>query len=706
MKNCMIATSKAAAVLMALLSVVQLFAQTFSPTIFADFNVLGGDAVPTSLNVSTDGKLYGTLTIGGSSCAFEIADYVFQLMDSKIVSTLYSFDLTWAFHPNFVFQANDGNLYVTTQCGGFGFGTLVRITPGVSPASESADPGTTNGGFPQTIIHFFNGGNGGQGDGFYPGPLVQATDGNIYGVTCGDGASNFGTIFKFDPNAMFHNSPYGMPIGSAVTTVYSFVPIDEFSPGQCPTSLIQASDGNFYGTTFGDGMTIQGSIFKLTPDGTFTNLYVLDNNPFGPTGYADGWGPTGLIQGLDGNLYGTTWGRPADCPVPASAAAINLNPGVGLSASSPESGDCGTIFKVTLQGEFTVIHTFADTYGSAPGSGVIQAQDGMFYGVAECGGSQVLLQPIDDTPSMLQRVGDFGVVFQMTPDGAFNVLYNFEGQADGWAPTLLLQNQHGVFYGTTSRGASNDSGTVFTFTISPPAIAENGIVNGASFQAGIVSNAWLSIFGTNLSSITDSWANAIVNGSLPTSLDGVSVIVGGEPAYISYISPTQINALAPNVGPGVVSVTVTNSSGASSPVTGIAQIAQPAFFQWGNYAVATHQDYSLAVKNGAISGVTTVPAAPGEVIILWGTAFGPTSPPAPVGSEVPSGVTYNTADRVTVTVGSTAATVYGAALSPGYAGLYQVAIQIPTSLADGDYPVIATVSGQSSPSTTLITVQN
>jgi uncharacterized protein (TIGR03437 family) len=152
-------------------------------------------------------------------------------------------------------------------------------------------------------------------------------------------------------------------------------------------------------------------------------------------------------------------------------------------------------------------------------------------------------------------------------------------------------------------------------------------------------------------------------------------------------------------------VTVTNASGNSSSATFLTQTTQPAFFQWGNYAVATHQDYSLAVKNGTFAGLTTAPAAPGEVIILWGTGFGPTMPSAPVGVEVPSSITYNTASPVIVTVGTAAGVVYGAALAPGYAGLYQVAIQIPPSLANGDYPVVATVDGAQSPGGVLITVQ-
>jgi len=239
----------------------------------------------------------------------------------------------------------------------------------------------------------------------------------------------------------------------------------------------------------------------------------------------------------------------------------------------------------------------------------------------------------------------------------------------------------------------------------PSILPTGGLLNGASFQAGIVPGSWVTIFGTNLSSKTDNWVSEIINGKLPTSLDDVQVRVGGQPAYISYISPKQIDAVVPSVATGPVEVTVKNSSGTSAPITTTAQAVQPAFFQWGNYAVATTLDYTLAVKNGTFPGVTTTPAKPGEVIILWGTGFGPTSPSAPTGVEAPSSPTYYTANTVTVTVGGKNATVYGAALAPGFAGLYQVAIQIPASLANGDYPLVAKISGAQSPSTTLITVQ-
>jgi uncharacterized protein (TIGR03437 family) len=229
------------------------------------------------------------------------------------------------------------------------------------------------------------------------------------------------------------------------------------------------------------------------------------------------------------------------------------------------------------------------------------------------------------------------------------------------------------------------------------------VVGTASFQAGFAAGAWMTIFGTNLSPVTDNWTASIVNGELPTSLDGVTVTVGGQPAYIEYISPTQVNAVAPNAGAGTVPVTVSAPNGASATTMAVVRTVQPAFFQWGAYAVATRQDYSYAVKNGVFPE-TTVPAAPGDVIILWGTGFGPTNPAAPVGAEAPSGTTYFTAGAVGVTLGNTPVTVYGAALTPGCAALYQVAIQIPESMGDGDYPIMAMVSGAQSPAGVLVTV--
>jgi uncharacterized protein (TIGR03437 family) len=250
-----------------------------------------------------------------------------------------------------------------------------------------------------------------------------------------------------------------------------------------------------------------------------------------------------------------------------------------------------------------------------------------------------------------------------------------------------------------------------TYTLAPasagnnPTIDAGGIVNGASFQPGIVPGSWLTIKGSNLAPKTDTWDNAIVNGVLPTTLDGVSVTVGSKPAYVYFISPGQINVQAPDVGTGPVPVTVTTPSGTSSALTADVVAQAPAFFLWpGNQAVATRQDASLAVKNGTFAGAATVAAKPGDVLILWGTGFGPTTPTVVAGIQVPGDKLYST-NPVSIKIGTAEAQVFGAALSPGFAGLYQVAIQVPASMADGDYSLKATVSGVSSPDGVTLSVK-
>ena len=600
------------------------------------------------------------------------------ILPAQILTTLTSFNGTNGSYPTALVQGNDGNFYGTAGGGGSnkacvsGCGTIFKVTPA----------GTL------TTLYSFSGGT----DGSAPSVLVQAIDGNFYGTT--SGLNVFGQFAGIEPTI------FKITSGGVLTTLYR----SDATDGSEPSVLVGATDGNLYGMT--SGTNIDGTIFRITPGGTLTTLYSFCRQgtiPYCP----DGDTPGALVQGTDGNFYGTT-----------------LFGGTGSNA--------GTIFKITPGGTLTTLYSFGGgADGDTPRS-LVQGIDGNFYGTTNGGfglypygtifkfppaGRPTTLYacPYPAYPSALVQGtdGNFygttfnGTIFKITPGGALTTLYSFSGGTEG--PGALVRGTDGNFYGTTQYGGADNRGTVFRLTTSAtlPTIAPSGgVVNGASFQTGIGPNSWITIFGTNLSSKTDTWGSAIVDGKLPMSLDGVSVSVGGQPAYISYISPTQINALlAPNVATGKVSVTVTNLLGTSAPVTAVLQMPQPAFFQWGSYAVATRQDFSPAVKGGTFPGLTTVPAKPGDIIILWGTGFGPTSPLAPVGAEVPSSPTYYTASSVSVTVGNTPATVYGTALSPGYAGLYQVGIQIPTSLANGDYSVVATVPGARSPSSTLITVQ-
>jgi uncharacterized protein (TIGR03437 family) len=587
--------------------------------------------------------------------------------------TLATFNGTNGASPSAgLIQASDGNFYGTTRNGGANnLGTIFQVTPS----------GTL------TTLHSFSG-----TDGSNPAAgLLQASNGNFYGTAKGGGAAGFGTVYQITP-------------AGSLTTLQSFGQNNGAYPDG---ALIQANDGNLYGTTSGSGAFYPATVFRLTPAGTLTTLY--------PFAYIEGNGPAGgLLQGSDGNLYGTLYGGPgmvfkltpsgaltalyvfcamancADGSSPDAALVLGADGNFYGTTALGGANGAGVVFKLTPAGTLTVLHSFDVADGESP-DGLLLATDGNFYGTTSIGGAS-----------------GYGTIFQMTPAGALTTLQSFAG-SDGAVPQgPLIQAPDGSLYGTTQGSGGVGQGTVFSLAlpISGPAIyPSSGLVNGASFQSGITANSWITILGTNLSSKTDTWAGAIVNGVLPPSLDGVSVSVGGQPAYIAYVSPGQINALAPNISPGNLSVTVSNGSVTSPPSTAVAQIYQPAFFEWGSYAVATRTDYSLAVKNGTFPGMTTVPAKPGDTIILWGTGFGPTTPAAAAGMVVPSGVTYNTATPVMVSVGGTTAIVFGAALTPGDAGLYQIAIQIPTTLADGDYPVVATVSGVQSPLNVLITVQ-
>jgi uncharacterized protein (TIGR03437 family) len=248
--------------------------------------------------------------------------------------------------------------------------------------------------------------------------------------------------------------------------------------------------------------------------------------------------------------------------------------------------------------------------------------------------------------------------------------------------------------------------TLFVPATAPLEPVITSVVNGASFQPGVVANSWATIQGSNLASTTDNWNSSIKNGELPNSLDGVTVLFDGMPAAVDYISPTQINVLVPNVTSSSTRVVVTNAGSIGAGVSAPANQFGPAFFSWPeNQVVATRQDFSYAAKSGTFPTLTTVAAKPGDVTILWGSGFGPTTPSVPIGLETPSDTTYSTSTAPTITIDNVPATVYGAALAPGFAGLVQVAIQVPPSLGNGDWPVVAKIGGVQSASGLVLSVQ-
>ena len=277
-----------------------------------------------------------------------------------------------------------------------------------------------------------------------------------------------------------------------------------------------------------------------------------------------------------------------------------------------------------------------------------------------------------------------------------------------WTPPSTNVGPVNVYIAANAANGNNqdDSGDhiyTATYTLQPAAASSNGpnitaVVNGASFAGGVEPGSWVTIQGTNLSTTTRTWTPDDFAGGTPTSLDGVSVTMAGKPAYVYYISPSQINVQAPDTGTGSIAVTVTNSSGTGNSVTAVADNFAPAFFTSGKYAIATHADGTLVAPAGTFPG--SAPAAAGETVVLWGTGFGPVTPAVPSGSTS-SSVNGNTVSYATdppsILIGGVPATVVAAGLNPSALGLYQIAVTIPASAPSGDQLIVATAGGKSSP---------
>jgi uncharacterized repeat protein (TIGR03803 family) len=305
-------------------------------------------------------------------------------------------------------QGADGNFYGTTQEGGIdtldcgsGCGTIFKILPGNPPST----------------LYSFS-----KTDGAYPeGGLVLGADGNFYGTTTAGGDHGKGTVFKITP-------------GGILTPLHSFDGTDGKSPFG---SLVQGTDGNFYGTTPSGGFSGSsacsggcGTVFGITPGGVPTLLYKFHSD--------DGKAPgPGLVQGADGNFYGTT-------------ESGGAHSGIGYCP-----GGCGTVFKLTPGGVLTPLYSFAGSDGSDPMGALVQAPSGNFFGTTAFGGTSSACP------------GGCGTFFKITPGGTLTPLHSFDF-TDGAEPLGgVVQATDGNFYGTTSGGGLGGgygNGTVFTMT--------------------------------------------------------------------------------------------------------------------------------------------------------------------------------------------------------------------------------------------------
>jgi uncharacterized repeat protein (TIGR03803 family) len=308
------------------------------------YNGTNGSHPVATLAQGSDGNFYGTTEYGGTNGNYGTA---FQMTSAGLLTTLVSFNGTNGSYPaGGLVQGSDGNFYGTTESGGANsIGTVFEMT---------------SVGVLTTLVSF----NKTDGAGPLAG-LVQGTNGNFYGTTVGGGASGAGTVFK-------------MTSTGALTTLVSFTGANGYTPS---AGLVQATNGNFYGATaWGGNLSLNagygfGTVFRMTPVGVLTTL--LDFN-----GTNGGYCVGGLVQGSDGNFYGTTEGGGA--------------------------GGGGTVFKMTAAGALTTLVSFNGTNGSGPAAGLVQGSDGNFYGTTEYGGA-----------------GARGTVFQMTPAGVLTTLDSF-----------------------------------------------------------------------------------------------------------------------------------------------------------------------------------------------------------------------------------------------------------------------------------------
>lgn len=352
------------------------------------------------------GDLYGTTANGGdlncdppNGCGT-----VFRMNLAGKLKTLHVFEGMDGMPPYAgLILASDGNFYGTTARGGdltcappYGCGTLFKISfDGIL-----------------TTMHTFE-----LIDGALPlGALLQAADGNLYGTTGGGGvnAGSGGTLFKMTLQGVF-------------ATLYSFcADPPNCSDGAGPVAgLIQATNGNFFGTTAEGGNILRlcnsgcGTVFRLTPAGKFTTIHKFHN-----VDGANVWAP--LMQAADGNLYGTT----------------------------QQGGKFGgVIYKITPTDQFTVFHNFDGMDGCCLLAPAVQATDGNLYGITWQG-------------------GDYsydGTIFRINAAGVLTTLYSFCGGfncAQGGYPTDgLLQDTNGIFYAPTGAGGKYDDGTIFSLDV-------------------------------------------------------------------------------------------------------------------------------------------------------------------------------------------------------------------------------------------------
>jgi uncharacterized repeat protein (TIGR03803 family) len=439
----------------------------------------------TGLIQAANGNFYGTSNSGGDgTCTFGCGT-AFEITAGSL-TTLFNFDSSTGGPSAGLIQATNGNFYGTTALGGdfsncsfYGCGTIFELTAG--------------GAF-TTLYSFCAQPNCADGDGPFSG-VIQASDGNFYGTTYGGGALGDGTVFE-------------MTQTGTLTTLNSFAGTNGLGPG----GIVQAIDDNFYGTTlYGGagsayGLSGNGTVFEITPGGALTMLYSFCSQ----TNCTDGGGPTTLFQAADGNFYGTTL---------YGGAYGN-----------------GTIFKITAAGALTTIYSFCAEHSCTDGkepTGVMQAADGNLYGTTLHGGGSGV-----------------GTIFEIIA-GKLTTIHKFAGSAgkypDGANPFAgVMQASDGSFYGTTAYGGSNNNcsdgcGTVFTFGLPGATLSRTSLNFGREVLNETSAAKKVTLKNSGVALLTVS--NVVVSGNFAISTNtctGVMLTNGKQCDVSVTFTPTAV----------------------------------------------------------------------------------------------------------------------------------------------------------------------
>ena len=281
--------------------------------------------------------------------------------------------------------------------------------------------------------------------------------------------------------------------------------------------------------------------------------------------------------------------------------------------------------------------------------------------------------------------------------------------------------------GVPKQPPTQDGGHIYTttYTLAPasgggtPSISANGVVSAGAFGGypSVAPGSWMEIYGSNLSATTRGWAGSDFTGTkAPTTLDGVKVTIGGQQAFIDYISPGQVNAQVPsNVATGTQQVTVAAPGGTSSAYNITVNETQPGLLAIPScvvggkqYVVAQFPDQSFVLPPGTISGVTTRQAKPGETITIYGVGFGPVQDSS--GNDIPAGTIVTASNKLakpfTMSIGGSQATLPYQGLAPNFVGLYQFNVVVP-NIANNDFaPLAYTLNGAAGPQTLFLAVHN